>query len=81
MFSRGFCLGFFVISDTAPCSSCKMQHTASLATKYRGRKNSYLDISIPDIRGLGRAPQFGRRMFSTPKQKTGCCLFDMQQAT
>lgn len=37
----------------------------------------YLDIIIPDIRSLGCAPQVGRRILSTPKQKTGCCLFDM----
>ena len=49
--------------------------------QYRGGKNPYLDIIIPDICSLGVASQVGRRMLSTPKQKTGCLLFDMQQTT
>ena len=80
MFSRGFCLGFFYQRYRPPARVAKYSTQQASQTKYRGRKNSYLDISIPDIRSLGRAPQVGRRMLSTPKQRTGCRLFDMQRA-
>ena len=79
--AEAFASAFLLSAIPPPARVAKCSTLQAWQTKYRGRKNSYLDIIIPDICSLGRAPQVGRRMLSTPKQKTGCLLFDMQQPT
>ena len=76
-----FASAFLLSAIPPPARAAQYSTQQASQTQYRGGKNSYLDIIIPDIRSLGCAPQVGRRILSTPKQKIGCCLFDMQQAT